>query len=412
MDIQMQRTSHTTPGPELANRLQRFQKNLQEMLPQTEGMLVFSRLNIFYYTGSFINGVLWLPVEGEPILFCKRGLERARQESPLKQILAINSYGDIATTLRDLGICLAPEIAAEKNALSWNLALSLKKHFSGHSFVTGDMILMLTRSIKSGWELAILKETGARHNDCLTNLLPPLLQSGLSEFEIGRIASDIFFSRGHQGILRMEKFGEEIFFGHIAAGNSANYPSVYNGPVGLTGIHPATPFMGSADIHWQKGSPLTIDNGFCLNGYQTDKTQVYWSGERKSIPESVQRAHDFCIHIQELIRDNLRPGIIPQELWQKCMTEVKKSPWQEGFMALGSNKVSFIGHGIGLAIDEYPVIAKGFARPFEEGMLMAVEPKIGIAEVGMVGVENTFMVGPAGGRSITGTDNDIICIEK
>jgi hypothetical protein len=78
--------------------------------------------------------------------------------------------------------------------------------------------------------------------------------------------------------LRMESFGEEAFLGHIAVGDSANYPSVFNGPVGLPGVHPAAPFMGAAEIKWYSGSPLTVDCGFSIGGYQTDKTQVYWLG--------------------------------------------------------------------------------------------------------------------------------------
>jgi Xaa-Pro aminopeptidase len=87
-----------------------------------------------------------------------------------------------------------------------------------------------------------------------------------------------------------------------------------------------------------------------------------------------------------------------------------KSPWMSGFMGLGNNKVHFVGHGIGLAIDEYPVIAEGFELPLEEGMVLAVEPKVGISEVGMVGTENTFEVTANGGKAITGNNYEIITI--
>ena len=79
----------------------------------------------------------------------------------------------------------------------------------------------------------------------------------------------------------MENYGEEVFLGHISVGDSANYPSVFNGPVGLRGVHPAAPYMGSADVRWTRGKPLTIDNGFTLAGYMTDKTQVYWLGNKR-----------------------------------------------------------------------------------------------------------------------------------
>lgn len=79
-------------------------------------------------------------------------------------------------------------------------------------------------------------------------------------------------------------------------------------------------------------------------------------------------------------------------------------------MALGGNKVHFVGHGIGLAIDEYPVLAGGFDLHLEAGMVLAVEPKIGIPGFGMVGVENTFAVTPGGGQCLTGSSHGIIPI--
>ena len=168
----------------------------------------------------------------------------------------------------------------------------------------------------------------------------------------------------------MENYGEETFLGHIAVGDSANYPSVFNGPVGLRGVHPATPYMGSAEVRWTKGKPLIIDNGFTLAGYMTDKTQVYWLGHKEDIPANAMKAHDFCIDLQDEIADSLRPGMLPSEIWNHCLARVERSEWSDGFMGLGKNKVFFVGHGIGLAIDEYPVLAKGFDVPLEEGMTL------------------------------------------
>jgi Xaa-Pro aminopeptidase len=208
----------------------------------------------------------------------------------------------------------------------------------------------------------------------------------------------------------MENWGEEIFLGHVSAGDHANYPSVFNGPVGLRGMHPAIPHMGSAGKRWEPGEPLVCDTGFVREGYHTDKTQVYWSGKREGIPPRAQKAHDFCIAVQQWVAERLRPGAVPSELAAHCFAWAEREGWEEGFMAAGGNKVRFLGHGIGLAIDEYPVIAKGFDAPLEEGMTLAIEPKIGIPGLGMVGVENTFEVLPAGGRCLTGGRYEIICV--
>jgi Xaa-Pro aminopeptidase len=398
------------PHQELSIRWERCRKLLHELVPQAGGLIVFSRLNIYYLTGTFGNGVLWLPLDGEPVFLCRRGYERARLESPLKKIYSFSSYRDVEPTLQDAGAALPKTIAVEMGGLSWMLGNSFAKYLPGREFVSGDRVLSICRSKKTAWELDRLRTAGKRHEECLVEKLPGLLKPGMTELEIGHVISDIFFREGHHGILRMENYGEEVYQGYIAVGESGNYPSVFNGPLGLRGIHPAVPHMGSHEVAWQSGMPLSVDNGFTLEGYQTDKTQVYWLGERKSIPDGVQRAHDFCIDVQAWVSQHLKPGALPSDIWAHCSASAEKQGWTEGFMGLGKNKVNFVGHGIGLAIDEYPALAKGFDRPLEEGMVIAVEPKMGIPGVGMVGVENTFEVTARGGRSLTGTKYDIICI--
>lgn len=398
------------PAQELASRWDRCKKLLQQFLPQAQGVLAFSRLNIYYFSGSFASGVFWLPLNGGPVLFCRRGDERAKIESPINHIYSFKSYRDIETILNDLGCPLPEVIAVEMNGLSWALSNNLTKHLSTRQFVPADKIIGMLRAKKSEWELSILREAGSKHGRCLTKLLPPLLHDGTSELEICHKISELFFAEGHLGILRMENYGEEVFLGHISVGDSANYPSVFNGPVGLRGVHPATPYMGSAKIKWTTGKPLIIDNGFTLEGYMTDKTQVYWLDGKENIPAFALKAHNFCIELQNQIAELLRPGILPSEIWGHCLAKVEGSGWSEGFMGYGKNKVCFVGHGIGLAIDEYPVLTKGFDLPLEEGMTLAIEPKIGIPGFGMVGVENTFEVTKEGGKCLTGEEFDIIIV--
>ena len=116
------------PAHELSLRWDRCKKLLHQFIPQAQGLLVFSRLNIYYFSGSFANGVFWLPFSGEPVLFCRRGEERAKIESPLTHIYPFRSYGDIETILNDLGFSFPKLVAAEMNGLSWALSNSLTKY--------------------------------------------------------------------------------------------------------------------------------------------------------------------------------------------------------------------------------------------------------------------------------------------
>jgi Xaa-Pro aminopeptidase len=400
------------PRAELDRRQARCRGALRSVAPDSGGLLVFSRLNIFYLAGTYGAGVFWLPLEGRPVLLCRRGLERAQAESGLELILPFRSFRDIPGALAGAGSPLPAVAAAEMGGITWALGRTLAEHLVQHRIVPGDRALALARAVKSPWELERMRSAGADHNRCLTQFLPLQIAPGMTEQEIGHTIWRVVFSLGHQGLVRMENYGEEIFLGHVAAGVNANYSSVFNGPVGLRGMHPAIPHMGHADKRWELGEPLVCDIGFVREGYHTDKTQVYWAGHRDTIPPRAAAAHAFCVEVQAWVAERLRPGGVPSALAEHCFAWAERAGFGEGFMALGGNKVRFLGHGIGLAIDEYPVIAKGFDAPLEEGMTLAVEPKIGIPGLGMVGVENTFEVAPEGGRCLTGERFGIISVER
>lgn len=394
---------------ELALRQHRVRTALADICPKAEGLLVFSRLNLYYLAGTLGAGVLWLPQDGEPVLLLRRGVERARLESSLQNILEYRSFSQLADLCREAGSPLGKVCGAEMSGLTWSLAQLLTSRLPDVEFCNGDLALNRARSVKTEWELAKLRLAGARHYQSLYQMLPGRIHAGMSEREISHKAWEVFFELGHSGNLRMSD--QDIFLGHVAAGESANYPSHFNGPVGLIGEHPAVPYMGYAGAVWKQNEPLACDIGFCLEGYQTDKTQVYWSGTRASIPDTVARAHDLCVQVQQYAAENLRPGGIPSEIYATSLQMAEKAGFAEGFMALGSNKVPFLGHSIGLLVDEWPVIAKGFDAPFEEGMVFALEPKIGIEGLGMVGVENTFEITANGSVCITGDRYEIICLE-
>lgn len=398
------------PLAETTLRHARYRALLAQHTPNASGLLLFSRVSIYHACGSLANGVLWLPVHGEPVLLVRKGIERVSLESPLANIVPFKSYADIAPLCAAAGSPLGDVVAAEMNGLSWSLSSLLISKMPHTRFVPGDATVARARAVKTPWERNKLRLAGARHHHCLYDLLPQRLAPGMTEREIAHAAWEVFFAHGHGGVLRMNAPGEECFLGHVCAGENGNYPSHFNGPLGVKGEHPASPFMGYAGSVWRASSPLALDIGFQLEGYHTDKTQLYWSGPATSIPAHVQHAHDLCTAVQNEAAAALKPGALPSQLYRQALHRVQAAGMEEGFMGIGANKVPFLGHGIGLAIDEYPALAQRFDEPLEEGMVIALEPKMGIAGLGMVGVENTYEVTPEGGRCLTGDHYDMVCI--
>ena len=156
---------------------------------------------------------------------------------------------------------------------------------------------------------------------------------------------------------------------------------------------------------YAKGDLIYIDTGCGVGGYHTDKTMTYMFG--RSIPDEAIEAHQQCVDIMNKVASMLRPGAVPSVIYNEVMSSLSPA-FLENFMGYGKRTVKFIGHGIGLTIDEPPVIAKGFDEPVREGMVFAVEPKKGIPDIGLVGTENTYIVTPQGGISITGDNPGLI----
>ncbi|WP_461211389.1 M24 family metallopeptidase [Desulfocurvus sp. DL9XJH121] len=399
----------TLSRQELELRWARCRSMLDTLAPGAGGLLVFSRVALYYLTGHVGNGMFWLPLAGEPVLLCRRGLERARLESSVSAILPYRSYKDVRGILAEAGSPMGAVAAVEMNALTWPMGQKLAGDLGDVKLVPGDMALSMARAKKTPWELARMRECGARHHKALHDLLPRRIRPGMSERDVAVVLWEIFFSLGHTGIIRMSGGGEN-FMGPVSAGESANYPHVFDGPVGLRGAHPSTPFMGDAGTVWQQGQPLICDVGFAYNGYVTDKTQVFWAGAEAAIPDEARRAHDFCKRVQDRLAGLMVPGAVPDELYAEVMADPEARELAKGFMSLGGNKVFFLGHGIGLVMDEFPVIAARVRTPLEEGMVIALEPKYGVEGLGMVGVENTFEITVHGAVSITGREDGIVCI--
>jgi Xaa-Pro dipeptidase len=210
---------------------------------------------------------------------------------------------------------------------------------------------------------------------------------------------------GHEGTVRFSRFNADIAVGQLGFGENSLYPTSFDGPGGCRGMGPAAPVLGSRDRRLRKGDLVFVDIGCSVEGYSTDKTMTYMFGQR--LPEEAIAAHQCCVELENRLASLLKPGAIPSEIYARTMQSLDPA-FLTNFMGFGSRRATFLGHGVGLQIDEPPVIAEGFDEPLVEGMVLALEPKKGVPGVGMVGTENTYLVTPEGGRSITGSHPGLI----
>jgi len=369
--------------------------------PDWEMALIVSKVNQYYFTGTMQDGVLVIPRNEEAVYWVRCSYERALDESTFPNIKHMFSFFDAAEETKTL-----PEtVYLETEVVPLALYKRLNKHFGFSEARSLDTQLAAVRAVKSNYELSIMKKCGKIHRRILEELLPVMLREGMSEAELASELFPLMVREGHQGIARIAMFNTEMVMGNICFGESSIYPTYFNGPGGNYGLSPSVPLLGSRERKLKRGDLVFIDIGCGLEGYHTDKTMTYMFG--RPLPQHVLDDHKQCVAIQHQVAGMLKPGAVPSEIYDSIIENLEPS-FLKNFMGFGQRSVRFLAHGIGLTIDELPVIAQGFNDPIEEHMVFAVEPKKGIEEIGMVGIEDTFIVTPTGGVSITGTNSGMI----
>jgi len=378
----------------------RFRERMDRDHPDWESAGITGKINLYYFTGTIQDGLLFIPRNGDAVFWVRRSFERATAESEFPDLRKMSSYRDAAAVTGKVpkGMYL------ELDEVSLAQYGRMQKHFAFSGVQSLDAQVLAVRAKKSPYELSRMERAGKIHRHVLEDCVPDLLREGIDEVTLTADLYSVMVREGHQGHMRFGMFNE-MLLGQIGFGTSSISPICVDTPGGIAGLHPSLPMSGSRERKLHRGDLVVIDIGCGVEGYYTDKTLSYMFG--KHIPDEAIRAHERCVAIQDEIASLLKPGAVPSEIYTTVMSGLEPA-FRENFMGFKENTVKFLGHGIGLQIDESPVIAQGFDEPLEEGMVFAVEPKKGIPGVGLVGIENTFVVTPQGGCSLTGTHRGLM----
>jgi Xaa-Pro aminopeptidase len=389
------------PLTELENRMRAFRTRMDISNPDWEIAVIFSKINLYYFTGTMQDGMLLIPKHGEAVFWVRRSYERALDESLFPRIEPMSSYRDAAKGTGEL----PNTVYLETEVVPLAMYQRLQKYFPFKNVKPVDAQICNVRAVKSEYELQLMRKAGKLHQHMLEDIVPEMLREGMSEVDLATELFSLMVEEGHDGVCRFGMFETDLLLGNICFGESSIYPCYFNGPGGFYGMNPAVPDIGSRERKLRKGDMVFVDVGFGVEGYNTDKTTTYMFGS--PLPQYAVDIHNKCVDIQNEIAAMLKPGSIPSEIYNNIMNDLDEE-FLKNFMGFGNRKVKFLGHSIGLQIDETPIIAEGFDDPLQEGMVLALEPKRGIEKIGMVGIENTFIVTAEGGECITGDDPGLI----
>lgn len=382
------------PAQELSSRLSALRDRLSATDPQWRMALINNKINLYYLTGTMQEGVLAITPD-EAVFWVRRSYERALRESKFPDIRPMKSYRVLEGHFGQPPETVYLEV--KTSTLEW--LDRVRKYFPFAKHRALIPLLQDIRARKSEYELSCMRRAGQMHADVLQRIAPTLLREGVSEAEFCGEVFLAFLRQGSMGICRYNQpIGEDVA-GFCGFGENSLAQLAFDGPDGCAGTCLAVQAIGDPCRKLKHGDLVLMDMpaGFC--GYHTDKTVVWHFGSLAENPNGalIREAYDVCVDIERAAAHMLRPGAIAEEIYLKALKMVP-AKFQAGFM----NGCKFLGHSIGLVMDETPVIAPRFTDPLEAGMALALEPKIALPGVGLVGTENTYEVTAAGGVSLTG----------
>jgi Xaa-Pro dipeptidase len=381
---------------EAAQRIGHLQRKLVKN--GIDGALVIYPIDIYYFAGTRQNAVLWVPAAGSPLLLVRKSLSRAREESAVADVRPFPSSKEFPTLFGSE----VSKVGLTFDVLPLQQYNYYAKLLAGREFVDISGINRELRSVKSDWELARMAESGQKLCGVFRQV-PEFLKAGMRELDLAAGFEYRLRKAGNEGYVRMRAFNQELFQG-LALSATAGHPGFFDGAVTGRGLSSASPHGASTEII-AADTPVFLDYTGVFNGYIVDMTRIFVIG---SLSPELMHAFKTALAIQKSLVDDLKPGAICEELFLRAAAMAEQAGLGKNFMGAPGENAKFVGHGVGLELDEFPVLAQGFKVPLVAGQTIAIEPKFVIPDLGVIGIENTFVVSDRGGVKITDLSDDIV----
>lgn len=359
----------------------RKQKIVSSLTNGEDAILVSDNANLFYTSGRVFSGYTYITTSGEELFFVKRPVGLMGEN-----VIYIRKPEQILEELEKRGIAQPKTLALELNSLSYNDVLRLQKAFNGVALSNGSAIMQSVRACKTDYEIALLRQSGVLHAESYA-AIPELYTDGMTDATLQIEIERKMRQLGNLGQFRIAGQSMEIFMGNLICGDNADNPTPYDFAMGGAGLDSSLP-VGCNGTRIEPGMTVMVDLGGNFNGYMTDMTRVFTLGD---VDELAKKCHDCSIEICNHIKAIGRPGVEAKFLYEEAVRIATEAGLQDYFMGY-TQKAGFIGHGVGIEINELPVLAPRSKHVLQEGNVIAVEPKFVIPHVGAAGVENTYVV--------------------
>lgn len=357
-----------------------------------EAILISSNVNLFYCSGRVFRGYVFLmPSATKPLFF----IIRPNTFEPSDSLIYIRKPEQIADELAKKGIDIPARVGLELDSLTYNEEARIAKALGNPEIANASTILREARMTKTPFEIEMMKVDGVHQAEAYRHI-PSLYRQDMTDVEFQIEIERVLRREGCLGYPRVAGQLMEINMGSLLCGDNADVPGPYDFAMGGGGVDPSLPGGADGSI-MRTGSAVMVDMNGSFNGYQTDMTRVWSIGE---LPAIALKAHECSRKILRALEKSALPGVEISELYRRAEAIAAEEGLEEYFMG-HRQKAGFIGHGVGIELNEQPPVTPRSKVLLQESMTLALEPKFVIPHVGAVGVENTYVVRADGLECIT-----------
>jgi len=388
------RLTKKTPKEELSRRIGALQRSMES--GDIDGALIVQNADLFYFTGTVPQGYLFVPPLGEPLFLVRKNADSIRNESDLDNIIPISGLRELPGLLAQHGYSQIKRLGMELDVLPVGLYLRYLDIMKPAEIVDIWPSIQAVRAVKSEYEIGLMKEV-ASLSDFMVATCRNNLKEGLTDIELASAVEAAARTRGHQGYVRTRAFNQEVYWGHLISGPDAADLNFVESTTGGHGLSNAFP-QGSGWRTIRRQEPVIFDLLAVIHGYGVDQTRTLSLGP---LPNKLDDAYKVSLNVHYELGKMIQPGVSVGDLFSKAQSMAESFSLGEHFLGYGNRRLGFCGHGIGLELDEYPVIAKGGKALLASGMVIAIEPKFNFPGEGVVGVEDTFVVTDKGSQRLT-----------
>ncbi len=383
--------------PEALLRCEKIQSALRTS--HADSILLNTNANLYYASGRVFSGYVYVPAEGEPHYFVRRpvGLKG-------DTVHYIHKPEQIPALLAEAGLPIPRCLALEWDASHGDFT-RLAAVFPDVEVVNGSAVMRAVRSVKTNYELALLQESAVKHAEVYRRI-ESVFREGMTDIELQIEIERLLRLHGNLGLFRINGQSMEIFMGNVICGDNADSPTPYDFAMGGAGLSCSIP-VGANGSLIRPGMTVMVDMCGNFTGYMTDMTRVYSVGE---LSAEAARAHACSIEIHRAVARMGRPGVAAADLYRLAVQIAQDAGLDDYFMG-HTQKAGFVGHGVGIEVNEAPVLAPRSKELLVENQVIALEPKFVIPHVGAVGIEDTYVVTPEGMKAITSAPIEILPLQ-